>query len=408
VKPTESLAAYDAFLRGEEASERMATIDPPRLRRAVAAYERAVALDSTFVEAWARLAKANAVLYYGTSPDPANAEAARRAAERARSLGPDRAETHAALGLYYRIVLADIRRAFVEESIAVTLAPGNADLLGALAWSEFSLGRTEAARAHFEEAARLDPRSGMVAHSLGYLLLSTHRYPEAEQAYDRALELAPDNLQWREFRAMVALAQSDLRGARAVLRAVPTEIDPATLVAFFGWYSDLMWVLDDAQQRLLLSLPPSAFDEGRGAWAYVRMQTFALRGDPEKARAYADSALPDLERALRRSPGDAQRHALAGLALAYLGRKADAIRVGRRAIELLPVSRDLANGAYFQHQLVRIYILTGEHEQALDQLESLLKVAYFLSPGWLRIDPNFDPLRGHPRFDRLVEGKASQ
>jgi adenylate cyclase len=138
------------------------------------------------------------------------------------------------------------------------------------------------------------------------------------------------------------------------------------------------------------------------------MQTFALRGDPEKARAYADSALPDLERALRRSPGDAQRHALAGLALAYLGRKADAIRVGRRAIELLPVSRDLANGAYFQHQLVRIYILTGEHEQALDQLESLLKVAYFLSPGWLRIDPNFDPLRGHPRFDRLVEGKASQ
>ena len=305
---------------------------------------------------------------------------------------------------YYSNIMGDIPRALAEDSIAVALAPGNAELVGTLGLDEFSLGRTEPARVHFEEAVRLDPRSGTALWRLGYLFLTTRRYPEAERTLDRAVALDPANLTWREFRAMVALAQSDLRGARAILRAAPAEIDEATRVAYFGLYADLMWMLDDGQQRLLLSLPASALDGDRTSWALVRMQTWAIRGDSAKAAAYADTALAGLERALRGSPGNAQRHAMAGLAFAYLGRKADAIHEGRRAVELLPMSRSLADGAYLQHQLVRIYIIAGEPEKALDELEALLKAPYILSPGWLRIDPAFDPLRGNPRFDRLVEG----
>ena len=405
VKPTRSVEAYDAYLRGEQASERVSTLDPPSLRRAVAAYERAVGLDSAFVEGWARLAGTNALLYYATAPDTAIAEAARRAAERARALAPGRPEAHQAMAQYYSLVLADIPRALVEDSIALALAPGNAESVSALGLDEFSLGRMEAARVHFEEAVRLDPRSGLTLWRLGYLFLTTRRYPEAERTLDQAVALDPANLTWREFRAMVALAQSDLRGARAILRAAPVEVDEATRVAAFGLLADLMWMLDDGQQRLLLSLPASALDGDRTSWAMVRMQTWAIRGDRSKAAAYADTALQGLDRALRGSPGNAQRHAMAGLALAYLGRKADAIREGRRAVELLPLSRSIADGAYLQHQLVRIYVLVGEPEKALDELEALLKAPYILSPGWLRIDPAFDPLRGNPRFDRLVEGK---
>ena len=75
-------------------------------------------------------------------------------------------------------------------------------------------------------------------------------------------------------------------------------------------------------------------------------------------------------------------------------------------MELLPISRDAYGGAYIQHQLVRVYILVGEHEKALDSLEPLLKVPYYLTPGWLAIDPTFDALRGNPRFERLLEAKV--
>lgn len=106
-----------------------------------------------------------------------------------------------------------------------------------------------------------------------------------------------------------------------------------------------------------------------------------------------------LEALLRIPP---QLHVLLGLSLAYLGRKAGAIREGRRAVELLPLSRHAYGGAYLQHQLARIYLLVGEPERAIDQIEELLRIPYLLSPGWLRVDPTFDALRGNPRFRRLA------
>jgi tetratricopeptide (TPR) repeat protein len=204
---------------------------------------------------------------------------------------------------------------------------------------------------------------------------------------------------------VVALAQGDLAGAQAVVRAGLTVVEPAALLAHFGNYEDLYWVLDDAQQQQLLTLPPSAWDNDRATWAIIRAETYLLRGNPAQARVYADSAQLAYEEQLRATPDDGQRHVLRGLALAYLGRKAEAIAEGERGVALVPISRDAIMGPYIQHQLVRIYLLVGEPEKALDQLEPLLKIPYELSPGWLRIDPTFAPLKGNPRFERLVAGK---
>jgi len=402
--PTQNVPAYDAFLRGEAASQGMTANDPPSLRQAIAAYDQAVALDSTFIKAWAQLARARAALYLNSTPTLAGAEAARRAAERARALAPTRPEGHRALGSYYSYVLVDNPRALTEDSTALALAPGNADLLAVVGLDELSLGRSEAARGHLEQAARLDPRSATTARRLGLVLLHTRHYPEAQQADDRALRLAPANLDVREDRAMVALAQGDLAGAQAVLRGIPKEVDPTALVAYVSQFWDLYWVLDEEQQRLLLRLTPSAFDDDRSVWGIVLAQTYALRGNMAKARVYADSARLADEQQLRATPQDAQRHVFLGLALAFLGRKVEAVREGERGAALLPINRDAYSGAYFQHQLARIYLLVGEPEKALDHLEPLLKMPYYLSPGWLKIDPNFDPLRGNPRFERLLNG----
>ena len=204
---------------------------------------------------------------------------------------------------------------------------------------------------------------------------------------------------------MVPLAQGDLAGARAVLRSAPKEVEPAALVAFLAEYWDLVWVLDDAQQRLLVGLRPEAFGDDRGSWGIVLAQAYALRGDEARTRVYADSARLAFEAQLKDTPEDEQRRLFLGLALAYLGRTAEAVREGERGAALLPIARDAYIGPYLQHQLGRIYLLAGEPEKALDALEPLLKTPYYLSPGWLRIDPTFAPLRGNPRFQRLIAGK---
>jgi serine/threonine protein kinase/Tfp pilus assembly protein PilF len=405
MKPTHSLAAYDAFLRGEAASQGMSTIDPPSLRDAIVAYEQAVALDSSFALAWAQLARAHATRYLVGALNRERAEAARSAAERALALAPNRPEGHQALAAYYSYVQRDLAMAYAEDSTALALAPGNADLLRAVGWDERHLGRWESAREHLEQAARLDPRSGTTVHQLGELLLNLRDYPGAQRALDQALQLLPSNLAVRVDRATLALAQGELAQARAIINAAPKEVDPTSLVAFVANYQDLIWVLDEKQQQLLLRLTPSAFDDSRSSWGIVLAQTYALQGDMVKARAYADSSRRATEHGLRERSQDGQRRAFLGLALAYLGQKAAAVREGQRALALLPPTRDAYFGPYIQHQLARIYLLVGEPEKALDQLEPLLSFPYPLSPGWLRIDPNFDPLRTHPRFQKLLQGK---
>jgi TolB-like protein/tetratricopeptide (TPR) repeat protein/predicted Ser/Thr protein kinase len=403
-QPTQSLAAYDAFLKGEAASQSMGVSLPSSLRPAIGFYEHAVALDSSFATAWAQLARARSLLYVNSTPTPELAAQARQAAERAQALGPDRPDGPQALGSYYSFVLGDNRQALAAYEAGLKLAPNNVDLLGAVAETERRLGRWDAALTHLAKAETLDPRSANPPRRIGTSLLSLRRYPEAQAALDRALALAPTNLPVIEFKAMVALAQGDLAGARGVIRTALTTFEPAALIAFFGQYSDLCWVLDDAQQQQLLALPPIAFDNDRATWAIVRAETEYYRGHPAEARVYADTARLAYEEQLRAAPQDPQRHAYRGVALAYLGRKAEAIEEGERAVALRPISRDALIGAYLQHQLVWIYLLVGEPEKALDQLEPLIRMPYYLSPGWLRIDPTFAPLRGNPRFERLVNG----
>jgi serine/threonine-protein kinase len=404
-KPTESLAAYDAFLKGEAASQAMSTVDQPSLRRAMEFYRQAVALDSAFVPAWAQLARAYAALYYYSTPTPELAEQAQHAAERAEALDPNRPEGPLALGAYYLSVRRDSRKALAAFESGLRRAPNSVELREAAAEAEAGLGRWEAALGHVRRAATLNPRSAGTARRIAAILINLRRYPEAHEVIDRALTLAPASLDIIRERALLAIGEGDFDAARAGVRAGLRVVEPAALVAFFAWYEDLYWVLDDAQQRLLLTLPPSAFDDDPALWAIVRAQTHHLRGDRLQTRVYADSARLVFAEQLRATPDDPQRQLFRGLALAYLGRKPEAIRDGERAVQLVPVSEDAFLGPYVRHQLARIYLLVGEPDKALDQLEPLLKIPYYLSPGRLRIDPNFAPLRGNPRFERLIAGK---
>ena len=404
-RPTQNLDAYDAYLRGIAIFQE-GNSSSLQHRQAVTAFEDAVRRDSAFALAWAVLGVAHTVIYF-SAPTRAVADSARNAAERAIGLAPDLPEAHAAMGLYYLLVRSDFGRAFAEDSVALTRAPNNAVLLTTTAGLEQRLGRWQAAEAHLKMAAQLDPQSTFVVTNLGVVEFHLRLYAAARQVADRALALRPGNLFAVHLRADVRLAEGDLAGARAVIHAMPAPVDTAALAAYFAQFGDLGWVLDSAQERVLLTLRPEAFDGSRAQWGIVLAQQYALRGDMAHARIYADSARLAFDAELTVTPDDAQRHALRGLALAYLGRKAEAIHEAERATALAPISKDAVTGPYVQHQAVRVYTLTGEKEKALDALEPLLKIPYSLSPGWLRIDPNFAPLRGNPRFEQLLTSQPA-
>jgi serine/threonine protein kinase/tetratricopeptide (TPR) repeat protein len=403
-RPTTSLAAYDAFLKGEEAAQGIWGINPGELRRAAQYFEQAVALDSSFVLAWAQLSRVLSYAYFIGTPTPADAARASFAAERAVALAPSRPAGRLARGDYQRNIANDNATALTEYAEGLQAAPNDPDLLTGAALAGQSLGRWEESVAQLKRTLALDPRSVTTARRLAFTLVWMRRYPEALAASDQALGLGPSHLQARSTRAMIYLAQGDLEQARQVVRQTPPDIQPTVLVAYIANYWDLYWLLDNAQQQLLLRLRPSAFDDDRGSWGEVMAETYAVRGDLASARAYADSSRVGFEAQIQANPADAQRHVLLGLALAYLGRKAEAEKMGEQGVAMLPISKDAYSGAYNQHQLVRIYILTGAYDKAIDRLEDLLKIPYYLSPGWLRIDPSFDPLRKNARFQKMEEG----
>jgi serine/threonine-protein kinase len=403
---TRNLDAYRAFVRGEVAKGANAA----SARQSLPYYEQAIALDSGFAEAWARASMAHSNVFGGGGvPSPAEAAAARAGADRALALAPDLPEARLALGSYYMFVLKDIGKALEQFSEGLRLAPNHAELLANAGVAEQWLNRWDAALEHYRRAQVLDPRSVNGANALAYALLQRRQYAEAHAVADRVLALsrtAPLSVEIVELKAMIHVAQGDLPGARAVIHRALERIEPTTLVAFFGWAWDLYWVLDDPEQQLLLRVPPTAYDNNRASWGLVLAQTYALRGNAPLARAYADSARLALDEQLRGTPDDAQLHTLKGLALAYLGMKQEAVREGKRGVSLMPAGAGTLQNAYVKHQLVRIYLLVGEPEQALDELEPLLRTPYLLSPGWLRVDPNFAPLKGNPRFRQLSQDVA--
>ncbi len=400
-QPTTNLAAYEAYLRGTGLLDSQ---DAVSLRRSVAFFEEAVSLDPSFAQAWARLSIARSLFYANGIPSRALADAAREAAERAIQLAPGRPDGHLAMNACFRNISSDPARALEEARLGLAADANDAELLRAAGLAEMSLGRWQESQTDLELAQSIDPRSSGIAALRGWAQLFLRRYPEAHAAYDQAVAIRAGSIRAIQEKTMVFLAQGDLAAARIWITVARPEVQESDLVSQMANYWDLMWVLSDAQTKILLNLPVEAFGGNAAARAIVFAQTYALLGQTAAMRREAATAEREFSGQLKGMPGDAQLHVLHGLALAYLGRREEAVREGERCVAIVPIGRDAYVGPYFEHQLVRIYMILGEQEKALDRLEQLLKVPYFLSPGWLRIDPNFAPLKGNPRFEKLARG----
>ena len=403
--PTKDLVAYDSYLRG--LALRSSGNSPATLRRAIGAFRDAVQRDSTFALAWSSLSTTYALMYSNGIPTPALADSADRASARALALQPELPVARAARSVYYSFVVGDNARALEEAKTGLAHAQ-TTPLLTASITAEEGAGLWDAAAADAARATEIDPRNGNVLARRSEVALARHDTKNAREWAERALAITPGNLLYLEQLIMADLQTGDLAAARREAQRPGLVPDPAAYVSYVSTYYDLGWVLDSAQDRLLLSLDIDAFDGDSASIAIVRAQQFHLHGDEKNTRAAASIAERQFVRQLEQTPADAQRHLFHGLSLAYLGRNAEAAEEGERALAVQPSYRaNHSVGPYYDQVLARLYMMTGQPDRAIDLLEGVLKQPYYLTRPWLRIDPTFAPLRGNPRFQKLVASDAT-
>ncbi|MGD8439076.1 MAG: protein kinase [Holophagae bacterium] len=402
-RPTENLVAYQAYLR---ALQTMVYSHPAEedMERAVKLLGQAVALDPEFALAWVRLSDAQRNLYfYGYDRSQERLDASWRAVQRARQLAPELPAVQVALGYYSYHGLLDYERALAELSRAAADLPHNADLLAAIAWIWRRQGLFDESIANLEQAMALSPRDANLIMELAYTYLVVGDYDRALELCDRSIAIGPEQ-RWGYLVKVLALWAKDvnLAEARATLERMPDQRSEYPAVIWFGQEmleGDCQAALDRAS-----NLPSEMLWMQSSVAPRSSLMGSALRclGDQQPAREEFRSAARLLEEELEHHPDDPRLHSALGLAYAGLGRAEDAIQHGRRAVELYPVSKDALLGTDRLWDLIRILVRTGEHDEALDLLASLLSIPSRYSRELLRAEPALAPLRTHPRFRGLV------
>jgi serine/threonine-protein kinase len=403
-RPTENLAAYDEFLRGEEISGGMSRVDVTTLKEATAHYQRAVELDSSFVAAWLQLTRAHVNAFAaGYDPSPERKAAARRAFERVAALRPGGVEAHKAASMYYTAVQGDVNRGRQENLAALRFAPGDPDLLSHQAFYETNAGQWDSALVHLRRAVELDPRSVNTLSGEAGVLMALRRYPAATDAASRTLALDSSNLESWKALAGAHASEGNIDAARATTRAAVARLGSSAVAAYFSTYA-LAWLLDSAQQSEVLRLRPHAYGDDTTSWGSALWSTLLLRGDTARARAYNDSARVVQERLVAGDTANYdQRQHLARM-LAAAGLRDRSLREAARAMAEAEATGDSMMIGYIHERVAKILLLNGRKGEALGHLSAALAAPAGLTRAWVRLDPEFSPLLGDPRLEQLLAG----
>jgi TolB-like protein/Tfp pilus assembly protein PilF len=414
-KPTSDLAAYDLYIRAKILIE-SATFSTPQeegLREAVRLLDQAIERDPAFALAYNQLAYAHDLIYFvGTDHTPARLAMADEAIQTLSRLRPNSGEAHLALAKHLYFGYLDYDRARQELNLAQKSLPSDPLPFVLAGFIDRRQGRWTESNKNLERAIELDPQNPFSLQQLAKSYVCLRRYADAEQVYDRAITLIPKDAATRASRAEVELEwHADTRPLISTIEAIVAEDsrEATNIAEIWLSVSQCQRDLEGAQQALAAlpidgchveSIPlPRAWCEG--LVARMRRDTAAERAAFTKARS-------EMVNLVREQPGYAGAFCALGMADAALGHKEDAIEEGRRAVELLPVSKDSIVGALLVQYLALIYAWTGEKDLALEQLSVATKLPGYLSYGELRLHPYWDPLRGDPRFEKIVASLALQ
>jgi TolB-like protein/DNA-binding SARP family transcriptional activator len=402
--PTANLEAYDAYLRGMEAVEKAE--DPAERWRSLQLFQRAVALDSTFVVAYASLSITHVMMYLSyLDRDVEQLRRGKAALDRVMQLDPECSSGGCrALGFYRLFVLKDSDGALQAFTRARRARPSDHKLPWVMSHIYQREGQWGQALAYMQEAQRLNPVDGAQAGALAGLYATLHRFPAANYYWDQALAKNPRLVGYRLGKALSYLnLTGDLKQAQRLLPDASENISPTGTHDVAISLSDIVLLLSEEQQTRLLRLTPAALDGDTAALALAKGLVYQRRNQRTLARASFDAARVVLQAKIRPRPDeDPFYHAMLGLALAGLEQPENAVHEGERAVALLPYPAGGPESTLMPVNLARIHVLLGHREKAIDELTAVLSRPGPLSAAWLRVDPMWDALRSSPRFQRLA------
>ncbi len=383
------------------------------LLQAISLLEEALARDPHFMRAYGLLVGAHNDLYWqGFDHSVARLELAHAAIERAAAVSPDAGEVHLARADYAYKGFRDYDRARAELELARLTRPNDAVVYVYTAAIDRRQNRWSMSIQNFERAVSLDPRSFRYLVETGFTYQVLRRFTESAQMYQRALSVIPtDHFVRGQLAQIPFFERADLQQWHTRLLAIiDKDAAAATEIANGLFYCGLAERNSAEVAQALQSIRPEGLRDtyNNSLWTRDWFVGLAARtfGDETKARAAFNSARAIEEKIVHDQPDYAPAWSRLGLIDAGLGRKEDAIREGRRACELLPANKDAVDGPSYISNLAMIYAWTGEKDSALQQLAISAKIPAGVTYGELKLYPQWDSLRGDPRFEKIVASLA--
>jgi len=409
-QPTQNPDAYLLFIQAHDYANRSEHFLDDSLK-AEQLFEQAIKLDPKFAAAFAGLSMVESSIYHSFEPTPARREKARLNADESLRLNPNLPEGHLALGFSYYYGDRDYERALAEFEIAKRDLPNQAEAYFAIGAIQRRQGKWTESNANLKKAAALDPKNLSILVNLAYSYMALRDFDASEKTLDRATAVAPQSWATVGLKAYLAiLSKGDLTLAEKHLSSLPGDVDPNGMVTWArSWILILQRKFPEALAAVQKFPGEILIVEGAGPIpkAFLEGMIHLLQGNKEKAQPALEHARLVSEQLLRDAPDDPRRHAQHGFILAALDRKQEAIAEGKRAVELLPESQDAFDGPRGIAALAQIYACTGESDEALRLVDHLLGTPSGLTIPVLKLDPVWDPLRGDPRFQALIDKYAA-